>query len=199
MTRRARDLHHARHARLVRILKISLPLIALAIMSSLFLFSRGITIEGALPYAELDIEDRLREPKMTDVQIATTSADGAEINITAQNITPQGENRATARTAFGTITTTGGTTTQLTAPDVAYDAGQSLAALTGGVEIQSLDYVMTTQALDVAIDLAQVDSRSAVRAVGPLGQLDAGLMRLTQNDGGFVLVFKSGVRLLYTP
>jgi lipopolysaccharide export system protein LptC len=190
---------HARHARRMRVLKVGLPLIALAILSSLFLFSRSITMDGALPYAELDIEDRLREPKMSGVRIATTADNGAVIDLTADTITPKGEGSANVRNAHGTITALGGTVTTLAAPQIDYDEGAAQAALTGGVTITASDYAMTTEALDVAIEDAQVQSRSNVRAVGPLGQLDAGLMTLTQQDGKFVLVFNSGVRLLYDP
>lgn len=188
-----------RHSRRVRILKLALPLIAVAILSSLFLFSRGVTMEGALPFAELDIEDRLSEPKMTDVRIATTSKNGALIDLAANEITPVGTSGATASNASGTITAPSGQITELTAPQIDYDADGQTAALLGGVRIASAGYVMTTEALDVTLASAGIDSRSAVRAIGPLGQVDAGRMSLRQNDGKFVLVFNSGVRLLYVP
>ncbi len=188
-----------RHSRRVRILKVSLPLLALAIMSSLFLFSRSLTMEGALPFAEVDVADRLRQPKMTQVAIATTSEAGAVIEITAESLTPTGLNSATARGALGTLTSLSGRVTMLNAAVVDFDDTAGTAALTGGVIVTSAGYEVATEALDMNITAAELQSRSSIQAKGPLGRLDAGRLRATQNDGGAVLVFNSGVRLLYLP
>ena len=53
------------HSRIVMILKVTLPLVALAILSSLFLFSREIDPEDAIPYADVEIADRPAQPRMT--------------------------------------------------------------------------------------------------------------------------------------
>jgi hypothetical protein len=58
---------------------------------------------------------------------------------------------------------------------------------------------VNSAAFDVDINAATLDSRSDVVAVGPLGQLNAGRMHAKQTDGGLVLVFNSGVRLIYNP
>jgi lipopolysaccharide export system protein LptC len=189
----------ARHSRRIRFLKLILPAVALAILSSLFLFSRSITLDGAIPFAEVDIEDRLREPKMTDVRIATTAANGAAIDLTATTVIPQGKRRAIANTATGKITALSGDVTTITAASLNYNDGAEKAALTGGVHIDSGGYVMTTQALDVDIASAAATSRSQVQATGPLGDLTAGRMSVQQTNGKFLLVFNSGVRLLYRP
>jgi lipopolysaccharide export system protein LptC len=189
----------ARHSRRIRFLKMILPAVALAILSSLFLFSRSITLDGALPFAEVDIEDRLREPKMTDVRIATTAANGAAIDMTATTVIPKGKRRAIAKTATGKITALSGEVTNITAASLSYNDGAQKAALMGGVKIESGRYVMTTHALDVDIADAAATSRSEVQATGPLGDLTAGRMSVKQTDGKFLLVFNSGVQLLYKP
>ncbi len=189
----------ARHSRRVRFLKMILPAVALAILSSLFLFSRSITMDGAIPFAEVDIEDRLREPKMTDVRVATTAANGAAIDLTAVTVIPKGNSRAIAQTASGKITALSGDVTYITAASLTYNDSAEKAALIGGVQIDSGGYEMTTQALDVDIANAAATSRSQVQATGPLGDLTAGRMSVQQNDGKFLLVFNSGVRLLYKP
>ena len=189
----------ARHSRRVRFLKMILPAVALAILSSLFLFSRSITMDGAIPFAEVDIEDRLHEPKMTDVRIATTAANGAAIELTAATVIPQGKRRAIANTATGKITALSGDVTNINATSLTYNDAAEKATLVGGVEIDSGGYVMTTRALDVDIANAAATSRSQVQATGPLGDLTAGRMSVQQTDGKFLLVFNSGVRLLYKP
>ncbi|MGB3251218.1 MAG: hypothetical protein WBB13_18855, partial [Tabrizicola sp.] len=68
-----------RHTRLVGWLKVALPLTALAILSTLFLVARRIDPEAALPYAEVDVEDLAREPRMTAPTYAGTTEDGAAL------------------------------------------------------------------------------------------------------------------------
>lgn len=190
---------YARHSRRIWFLKMILPAVALAILSSLFLFSRSITMDGAIPFAEVDIEDRLREPKMTDVRIATTAANGAAIDLTAATVVPKANSSVSAKTATGKITALSGDVTNITAARLTYNERAEKAALVGGVQIDSGGYVMDTLALDVDIASATVTSRAQVQATGPLGDLTAGRMNVQQTDGKFLLVFNSGVRLLYTP
>ena len=49
------------HSRLVFWLKIALPLVALALLATLFLFGRPIRPEDAIPYASTDITDRAKD------------------------------------------------------------------------------------------------------------------------------------------
>ena len=71
------------HTRVVTWLKIALPLAALAILSTLFLLADKIDPEDALPYAEVDVEDLAREPRMTLPSYAGTTSDGAALSLTA--------------------------------------------------------------------------------------------------------------------
>lgn len=199
MNARSTEFRRDRHIRRIRLLKVALPLVALAIISSLFLFSRSITMQGALPIADVDIKDRMREPKMTKVDIATTNDAGATIEIIADAVVPIGTDKARAISADGKITSVTGEVTTLTATLLTYDDSAATAELTGGVRVTSLGYVMTSDAFDIDITAASLESRGAVVAVGPLGQLDAGRMTAQQTKGGVVLVFNSGVKLVYTP
>ncbi len=188
------------HTRRVRFLKLVMPLLALGILSSLFMFSKTIDPEAAIPYATVDVEDRLREPKMTDANFAGTTSDGAALTISAANVVPGADQTGTAKMVSGQIVTAAGETTQVDAALVALNGTN--AAMTGGVVMHSAGYEMTTDAMDFAIDRVQVSSRGTVAANGPLGTLDAGQMSLTETPnvaGSYVLVFKSGVRLLYQP
>ena len=54
-----------RHTQVVGWLKVALPLLALAVLATLFLLSDRIDPDAALPYAEVDVAERAREPRMT--------------------------------------------------------------------------------------------------------------------------------------
>jgi lipopolysaccharide export system protein LptC len=92
-----------RHSRVVGWLKVALPLAALAILSTLFLLSDRIDPEDALPYAEVDVEELAREPRMTAPTYAGMTTDGAALSLTAVEARPSaGTNPATAAGACDT-------------------------------------------------------------------------------------------------
>ena len=60
-------------SRWVALLKIVLPLIALALLSSIFLLSRTIDPTATIPFTEVDVEDRVREPRLTEPKFSGDS------------------------------------------------------------------------------------------------------------------------------
>lgn len=191
------------HSRLVAILKIVLPLAALAVLSSLFLFSGGIRPEDAIPYASVDVEDRLREPRMTDAGLAGVTADGAAITLSAAEATPASTGGgATAQGIRGKLATPDGASTEIVAMQAQMAPGGKAVALTGGVELRSsAGYVIEAQGFDLALDRTWLASRGQVAVQAPMGELTADAMRLDRQDGTgpYLLVFNGGVRLIYDP
>lgn len=188
------------HTQIVTLLKLFLPLVALAILSSLFIFSRVIDPEAAIPYATVDVADRLREPKVTDAQYAGMTDDGSSIAISVAVAVPDGTNGGTAKQVTARITTKQGDLTEVLATALAYSTNK--AALTGGVEIRNSGYDLKTEAMDLVMDRISLTSRGTVTGKGPLGNLTAGKMRLTASQDptrDYLLVFNSGVHLIYQP
>lgn len=201
----ARPLRDNLHSRLVAILKVALPLLALAILSTLFLFSRGINPEDAIPYADVDIADRLREPRMTGAGYSGMLADGASLTVSAAEAVPGADGKATARGVIGTLETPDGSKTSLAAVSVRMDSAAGMLELADGVELTTSDgLVVQAQGFGVATNRTLVESRGKVTASGPIGQLTAGALRLGRiealdGSANYVLVFNEGVRLLYQP
>lgn len=189
------------HSRIVVILKVTLPLVALAILSSLFLFSRKIDPEDAIPYAEVDIADRLARPRMTDAGYSTTTSDGASLTIAASQVAP-GTDGAMATGLTGVLETADGARTEFSAADARLDGAAGRLDLSNGVELRSSSGVaITAEGLVMATDRTWLESRGQVEARGPFGTLSAGQLRLDRGEaaGSYVLVFNAGVRLLYQP
>lgn len=191
------------HTRLVGWLKILLPLSALAILSTLFLVSRTINPDAALPYAEVDVEARVREPRMTAPEYAGTTTDGGAITLTADEARPEAAGDASARTVLATLATPDGGMARLTAATARLDHAAGLIALDGGVVTTTgSGYRIDSDAMQIRMDRSGLDSRGAVRAEGPPGQITAGSMSL-QRDAtrpeGYLLVFKTDVKLIYQP
>lgn len=192
------------HTRLVGWLKVALPLSALIILSTLFLVARRIDPEDALPYAEVDVEDLAREPRMTAPTYAGTTADGAALTLSAAEARPAAEGSPASAAAMRLdMTTPDGGKTSLLAISAVLDETARQVLLSGGVTVTtSTGYRLETAVVAANLDRSGLESRSPVRATGPAGEIRADGMVLSQDNqtpGAYVLVFKGAVRLVYQP
>ena len=191
------------HSRLVGWLKIALPLAALAILSTLFLFSRRIDPSDAIPYAEVDIEERLREPRMTDASYSGVTADGSAINLRAAAAVPQADGNARAIGLTATLDAPDGSNTTVVAATGQIDNAAGMIALAGGVTVEtSTGYHIQTKDVRIALDRTSVEAPGKVNADGPPGTITADRMTLTSadpNSGDYQLVFTGNVKLIYQP
>lgn len=191
------------HTRLVGWLKVILPLLALAILSTLFLISRTIDPEGAIPYAEVDIAERVREPRMTAPAYAGVTDDGSTLTLTAEEARPGQDDGGSASGVSADLSTPDGAHTQFSAARAAVSERDGLMLLDGGVQITtSSGYNLSTEALQVALDRTKAQSNVPVTASGPPGKITSGGMEIRQDTatpGVYVLVFNNHVTLIYQP
>ena len=193
-----------RHTRVVGWLKVALPLMALAILATLFLLADRIDPDAALPYADVDVEDLARDPRMTAPTYAGTTSDGAALTLSADAAKPAGEGGPAGAVGLRLqLATPDGAATELTAATAVLDQTARQIVLSGGVDVStSTGYRITTDELVAQMDRSGLQSRSAVTATGPAGDLAAGGMSLDQDNatpGAYLLVFNGGVRLVYRP
>ena len=78
------------HSRLVFWFKILLPLGALAIMSTLFMVSRTVRPEDAIPYADVDVADLMQQPRLTNPNFAGMTSDGAALSLKQPSVELRG-------------------------------------------------------------------------------------------------------------
>lgn len=193
-----------RHTRVVGWLKVALPLMALAILSTLFLVARRVDPEAALPYAEVDVEDLAREPRMTAPTYAGTTEDGASVTLSADEARPAADGAPAKAAALRLdLATPDGGRTELVAAQAQMDDTAQQLVLSGGVTVTtSTGYRLETAEIAAKLDRTGLESRSPVMATGPAGEISADGMVLRQDNrtpGSYVLVFKGGVRLIYQP
>lgn len=191
------------HSRLVGWLKIVLPLAALAILSTLFLFSRKIDPTDAIPYAEVDIEERLREPRMTDASYSGVTQDGSAINLRTAAAIPETDGNARAIGLSARLDAADGSSATFAAATGQLDNAAGTIALSGGVKVEtSVGYHIETENVRIALDRTSVDAPGLIDAIGPPGKLTADSMMLTSADPGsgrYQLVFTGNVKLIYQP
>lgn len=194
------------HSRLVGWLKVVLPLMALALLSTLFLVADRIDPNDAIPYAEVDVEDLLKDPRMSAPTYAGTTSDGAAITVSAASARPAGQDsgaRAEAVTAL--LDMPDGGHAEMTAAEAKIDDAAGLLALSGGVRIAtSSGYTLETEGMTARLDRSELAGPGPVSAIGPPGQITAQGFALTRKPaadgaGDYLLVFSGGVKLIYQP
>lgn len=190
------------YSRFIAWAKIILPLVALAILSTIFLFSRTIDPTRAIAISKVDVEELAREQQITAPRYAGVTDEGAAISFFAKSARPDLQNRANmfASEIEITIQTPEGARFDIIAQSGELDSVAGIVQIQEGVEIlTSTGYLITGSQLTIALNTANVTAPKPVQAVGPLGSIDAGAMQLQQVGDKYVLVFKDGVKLVYEP
>jgi len=199
------DSQPSRYSRIVAILKVVLPLTALVLLSLVFLLARTIDPTRGIPMAEIDVEDRARDPRLSGARFAGVTEDGAALTI--QTETARSDQAAALR-----LEVTGldlrlegmnGEDLFARAESGVLDRGTGRFEMTGGLEIVTTPgYRLSSDLLTGLLDSTRIESPGPVTGSAPAGEISAGnmIMRTNSNDGaGYMLVFGGGVRLLYPP
>lgn len=191
------------YSRFVAMAKIVLPLVALGLLSTVFLFSRKIDPEASIPYARVDVEELVREKRINEPDYAVVTDEGTAISFSAQSATPKpdDDSKIDAFTVTTNLQFQDGGTADITSDFAALDTKGSAADLAGSVHIVTSDgYVLDTENLTANLEETAFFAPGEVQMTGPLGDLTAGSMEMTTDDtGGYVLVFKNRVKLVYEP
>lgn len=193
-----------RYTRMVFWLKVLFPLTSLGILSTLFLLSRAVDPETAIPFADKEIQDRLRDQQVTGPFFSGATADGDQIAFSAETLTtPQGQTGANrAEKVNVAMDLASGARITMDADEASLNLSDNLAELTGEVTIiTSTGYRIESDMLRATLTEIEITSPGPVHATGPGGTLTAGAMHIAAQDGEnpTQLVFKNGVKLIYDP
>jgi lipopolysaccharide export system protein LptC len=190
------------YSQLIGWLKVLLPLTALALLSTLFLFARGSNSVQTIPYAEL--AEMAREPSMSNPNLAGVTSDGSAVSITAAELRPKPD----APEAFEIIAptlvlvATDGSRTEISAGSGEIDGPNKHMTMSGLVRLStSSGYMMETAGIEADLASGRISSLGPLEVQAPFGTLTAGqVVVMTSPDGlGQQMVFNGGVRLLYLP
>lgn len=191
-----------RYSRMVAWLKVLLPLAALGLLSSLFLISRNVGTEAVIPFADREIEDRMRGQQVTQPFFSGNTANGDEIMVTASVVRAGGEAPVIATGLQARIQMADGGNFTLASDRGTIHPDQDLARFIGRVVItSSRGLTITSDALKTHLSNIRAESPGPVQATGVLGHLDAGRMEITAKtqNGPVHIIFNNGVKLIYDP
>lgn len=193
------------HSRVVAWMKVILPLIALVILSTLFMVARHGKDGVTLPFSQKDLAEMAREQRVLRPRFAGVTEQGRKVEVAAETATPRDgdHNVVDATELSGSMETGDQGRIDVSSRSGTILAERSRVILRGEVEIvTSTGYTIETDELESSLDRAEMETPGPVTANGPLGHLEAGRMEVTlaeddQND--VTVVFKDGVWLVYLP
>lgn len=191
-----------KRTRIVQLLRVLLPLAALVLLSTLFLFSGPKEEGSSLPYAEVTPESLATRPVMTQPTYAGVARDGTEIQMSAESANPGGQTgRSSAETVNLTLRDPKGVTTDLVAG--AGEMADGVIRLSDGVTMTtSTGWTLTSKAFVAQLQEGSLTSTDQIDAQAPFGELTAqemALRTLPDGSGQRVLDLKGGVRMIYRP
>ena len=140
------------YSALVAWLKTLLPIAALGLLSTIFLFSGKVDVTQSLPYAEHNVAEIIREQRITQPYFTHIASNGTEITLSAAYASPQFENADILEIIdlFVVLRSTSDRTVQVTAGQGALDSATQTAQISKNVHIAALpDFWVTTEALDM--------------------------------------------------
>ena len=191
-----------RYSQVVSYVKIVLPIVAIGILSSLFLISRTPDPERAIPFAEVDVEELAREQRLTNPSYAGTTNAGREVLVGANSAVPvDGQldliavDQLDARIELGDQRFI-----EISSQQGMVDLTENTADLSSNVDVvESNGFTLDTENLLVNFRDFAMSSPTDVVVEGPGFHLEAGSMNLSGPEGAQVLIFNGGVTVLYQP
>lgn len=190
------------HSQLVGWAKIILPLCALGLLSTLFLFARNTTETSEIALAE--VEAIAREQRVTAPEFSGMTDEGAIIVISARSARPDDVRPDTVSidTMRMRMDNPDGSHINVTATLGELDGRARLARFLGLARVEtSSGYELETNGLTAELDTGLVTSDGLLEIRAPFGELTAGKVtfQIAREDRGQQMLFTNGVRLLYNP
>lgn len=195
----------ARRSRSVGVLKVALPLVALVSLSLVFLLARTIDPHQAIANAEIDVQDRARDPRLSGAHFAGVTEDGAALTIRTQTArsSPDGVMRLDVTGMSLLLEGQGGEVLSIQAAAGVLDRGLGSFGMQGGIEIAATPgYRLQAESVSGLLDSTAVDVPHGVSGLAPAGEISAGRLELRADSSTpprYRLVFSGGVRFNYQP
>jgi len=194
------------YSRLVAILKVLLPLVALGMLAALFLIQAEDQPGRSVVFSEGDIAALGEGLRVVNPSFSGTTRSDDRYRFDALLVVPDAvpPTRASITAIEGSIDFAGGQRVDLAAAEGEIDLTGDTLELAGDVRIDTSDgYRLRTERVAVDLDGGAIDAREPVTAHGPMGQIASGWMRISPPEAGAGdarrFLFGNGVRLVYDP
>jgi lipopolysaccharide export system protein LptC len=193
------------HSRVVGVLKVGLPLVALGLLSALFLGQGDDRLGGNLVFSRGDIAALGEGLRISNPTFTGTTRGEDSFRFTAELVEPDAAppQRAKITTLSGEIALHNGPVVAVDAATGDLDIPTQRLDLTGNVRIETSDgYRIRAEKVTLDLRAGSLVAGDAVESTGPLGRIDSGSLRVAPaaaTGEARRFSFGSGVRLVYDP
>jgi len=196
------------YSRFVRWLKLGLPLVALGLMSAIFLLPGQKGFNGGLIYTTAELLALGEGLAVSNPSFSGSTEDGEPFLVRADSATPDKPDPelVTLDNVFAEIDMKDGRKVTLTALAGTLRPKADTLSLTGGVKLVTSDgYVVTTESADANVKTGRLVAAGPVDAKGPRGTIASGsfrMLRADRNDddaSGDFLWFENRVKVTFVP
>ena len=185
--------------------KITLPMVAIGLLASLFLFANGSNETTSIPYSDVELDEIIMGQRLAAPNYRGVLTDGSALSMNAVQAQPDAEikGRINGEEIIARVSEKSGVRTVLTAPEGYFNENNHTATTLGGTLIRRSDgFQAITEGITVEIEENAVRSHGRIEVRGPRVFLEAGQAHLNQGasgPGSEVMVFSEGVKLIYGP
>ena len=193
------------HSRIVGILKVGLPLVALGMLASLFLVQTDDRLGGGIVFSKGDVEALGEGLRITNPTFTGTTAGQDEFRFTAALVEPDAAppERARITTLAGEVALHNGPVVELEADTGDLHVPTQRLDLAGNVHIRTSEgYRMVAEQATLDLKAGSIVAGNVVETSGPLGKIDSGSLTVqpaAASGEARRFSFGNGVRLVYDP
>jgi len=182
--------------------KTLLPIVALGMLSTIFLFSGRVDVTQSLPYAKLNIAEIVREQRITKPYFSGVSNNGTEITVSAAYASSDTQNSNILNITDLSIILISEheKAVRITAGLGVLDAAKQKAMASKDVYLTAMpDFWLKTNNLTVDLKQGIATADTLFQSITALGTIDAGNMVVKTITSDQQIIFTNGVRLIYYP
>lgn len=193
------------HSRVVTILKLGLPLVALALVASVFLVQTDDRLGGTITFSDADVDQLGNGLRLTNSVFTGTTSSGDRFRFSAATVIPDAAppKRATITRLDGTLELLEGPTVTLVADTGDLDIETQRLDIAGNVRIATSDgYELVSDKATIDFVSGSFVAGDEVLARGALGEITSGNLHVTPaaaTGEARRFSFSHGVRVVYDP
>ena len=193
------------HSRIVGVLKVGLPLVALGLLASIFLVQTDDRLGGNLVFTQGDIDALGEGLRITNPTFTGTTAGQDRFRFTAALVEPDAAppERARITALAGEVALYDGPVVELEADTGDLHIPTERLDVAGNVSLTTSEgYRMRSEQATLDLKAGSIVAGNAVETTGPLGRIDSGSLTVqpaAESGDARRFSFGNGVRLVYDP
>jgi len=194
------------YTRFVTVTKVVLPLIAIGLLGTVFLFTTDDSLEGGFSFSKAELDTLESGMRIVKPRMFGSNPNGDLYNFVADTLLPDSltPTLVEAQNISGEIQYQTGGTVQLSAGKAEFMLEGNQIRLSGGMLVVLADGARVTgEGLLAELDTGKLNSNEAVSVISPLGSIQAGNFRVElvggDNEEKQMIWFENGVMLSFRP